>query len=697
MPTAFQLRTFPELLAQMMATARTQLGETIDLNVGSILRAIYEACALVDAEQYVQIAKLLDLFALDKAKDDDLDRRALDFGAAVFTDLLRKKAQTSVSEVVVGDGSLQAKSKLVADLVATATSFSVTDGSSFPISGALVLERATSREEEITYTRSGDVFTVIFPTTGLRNPHVINGVVETIAIRSLTSALVPAGAISFNLQAGTETAWPGSGSVIFERDTVRREIRTFTRIGTLMTLGAVTTFQHGAGTDVTLSTFGSDRAIAAGLPCYVPETAASKRVLFRTNESGVLLDGDYVSALVSVESEVPGVQTLVGAGQINKWQTEPFANATVLNPNAAVRGRDRESDEEYVARIRAFVQSLSRATALAIETLVAGKRDPFSNLIVAFAQTVEPVAPGEALLYITDGSTTFTIDSQVFLGRDVLISDARVGDKRARLHQFAPFSETANPVGSRTPRIFKSTERGVATSVGTNFLEDTTQAWGVNALVGYWLKTDDDQFYQITSNTAIRVNVSAGGATPSLGSYSIFNFGADPLEPGVDYIFNKSNGDLELTVALVAHDGLVAADDGASSSVGAYTYSRGLAAYAQRLVNGDRSAFEDFPGIKALGTQCRVVVPTIIIPTIVIQVVTDSGLTDEDLRATVQGIVQAYVNALGIGQPVLLSEIVRLVKGLQGVRDCKVISPTANIIVPDGQLARINTSDVQVV
>ena len=85
------------------------------------------------------------------------------------------------------------------------------------------------------------------------------------------------------------------------------------------------------------------------------------------------------------------------------------------------------------------------------------------------------------------------------------------------------------------------------------------------------------------------------------------------------------------------------------------------------------------------------------IPTITIQVITVSGFADVDLAATVQSVVQSYVNGLGIGAQVLISQIIRLVKGLAGVRDCKVISPTANIVVSDGQIARMNASDVIVV
>jgi uncharacterized phage protein gp47/JayE len=697
MPSAFQLKTKPEIYRQMEATGRAQLDPEIDLLVGAILRAIYEAASLSDAEQYVMIGKILDLFDRFKTKGEDLDRRALDFGATVFTEMRRRAAQTSIVELLIGDGTTQRSAILTDNVDATETSFVIDDATSWPTSGALVLERGTLREETVIYTRSSTTITVISPATGVVNPHVINGTVETVATKSTTAGAISVGAGSFNLTAGTEGAWPASGTVIFERDTVRREARTFTRVGVAMTLGAITTFAHAISTDVTLSTFGSDRPVSAGTQCFVPESATTQRVLFRTTEAGMLMDGDYVTSLVDGESEAAGAQTRIGSGTITQWSSEPFANATVTNPNAAVRGRDREDDNSYNARISAFIQSLSRATALAIETAVAGQQDPFSSLIIAFAQTVEPVAPGEAQLYITDGSTTFSIDYQVYEGRDVLIADARLNDQRARLNSYGPFLMQASPVDARTPRLYVSGERGTGDLVGANFIEDSTKAWVVNAYTGMHVKTDDNQFYEILSNTAIRLTLDAGGVTPSLGSYAIIDFSADPLEPGVDYVFNQSNGDLELTTALAAHDALVAADDGALANVGAYTYSRGLAAYAQRLVNGDRTDLEAFPGIKALGTQCRVIAPTIVTQTIQIQVITQSGYADTDLISTVQSVVQAYVNGLGIGQQVLLSEIIRLVKGLVGVFDCKVISPNANIVVSDGQIVRINADDVQVV
>jgi hypothetical protein len=701
MGSAFRLKTKPEIVEQQEATILAMYEDpNLDLNFISLLKGILEATSLTAAEIYVLIGKLLDLFDRRKCKGTDLDRRALEFGAAVFEEMKRRAANSSLAYVLVGDGTVRKTAKLSTGVNATSVTCLIDSATGWPTAGAVVVERGTLREETIVFTRVGVnplELSVVSPASGFVNPHLINGTVETIATTSVLQSGIIVGATNATLAPNTSGVWPASGTVIFERDTIRRESRTFTRVGSVLTLGAGTTFAHAAGTAMILSTFGSDRPIVAGSACYVPESIASVRVLFRTKGAGSLLDGDFISGLIEVESDGVGSQTRVGSNTITQWQTEPFATATVTNPNAAVRGRDQEDDDSYNARISAFIQSLSRATALAIETLVAGKQDPFSNLTIAFAQTVEPVAPGEALLYVSDGSTTFAIDHQVFNGRDVLIADARANDRRARLHNYGPFLKQASPVNARTPRLFKSSERGVSTSTGSNFLEDTTKTWVVNQWVGYILKTDDNQFYPIVSNTAIRLTVTALGAVPSSGSYAIINFLADPLEPDVDYQFNMSNGDLELTIPLALHDALVAADDNAVGGVGGYTYTRGLAAYAQRLVNGDRTDLDNFPGIKALGTQCRVTTPTIITPTIQIQVITQSGFADTDLMASVQSVVQSYINGLGIGEEVKISEIIRLVKGLAGVSDCKVLIPVSNVAISDGQMPRVNASDVQVV
>jgi hypothetical protein len=242
--------------------------------------------------------------------------------------------------------------------------------------------------------------------------------------------------------------------------------------------------------------------------------------------------------------------------------------------------------------------------------------------------------------------------------------------------------------------LFKSSERGISTAVGVNYVDDTTKSWTINAFVGFYLKTDDNQFYEITANTATRLTVAG---TPSSGSYALFDFSVAPLIPGTDFAFNEATGDVELTSSLVVHDSLVAASDGASVGLGAYQYSTGLAAYVQRVVNGDDGDFLNMPGLRALGTRCVVAVCNVVTRTFTLKVVAARNYTDAQLRSPVQVAVQTYVNSLGIGANVILSEVVRQVKSLPGVDDVLIIDPQANFTVASGQLIRITADDVVVV
>lgn len=692
--TALRYKTQPEIIATMLARARRRRNSDADVLPGSGLRTILECASFSDADIYVQMSKLEQLFNIDNCLGDDLDARANDLGAEIFPELKRRPANTSIAAIVVGDGTLLISARLILDAAIGTTTLTCDDLSAFPTSGTVTLDQGLSNAETIIYTRIGNVMTYVAANgvTSLQRTHAAGAVVVRVSVRSVVQTDIAIGGTTVSLAAGTGASWATSGNVIFERGTVNEEKRAFTRSGDTLTLGLGTTFSHLTGTVVIQGTSGSNRSISTGLVPFVPATSNTKEIDFRVTQAGSLLDGDFVTDLIGVESQSVGFETRAGSGTITRWQAPPFSNATVTNPVAATRGVDRERNDPYRQRLKDFIQSLTRATPLAVTTLVSGATDPATGATVAYAQIVEPVAPGACLLYITDGTSNFSLGQQPFLGRDTIITDAEVGDRRGRLSQLGPFS-----VSSTTPRLFKSIDRGVSTLVGANFLEDSSKALTPNAYVGFYLKTDDNQFFLITSNTAIRYTVSAGGTTPSSGSYSIFNFGVAPLIPGTDFTFNEATGDLELAVALVAHDGLVAASDGASPGAGAYQYSTGLAAYIQRLVNGDSTDFADFPGLRAMGTKCVVTVPNVVIRTFTIKVVAARGFTDAQLRSPVQVAVQTYVNSLGIGDNVILSEIIRLVKELPGVDDVAVVDPPSNFIVASGQLVRIGVDDVEIV
>jgi hypothetical protein len=688
------------MFANVLSPPPVGRGPDADLVPGSMLRTVLESAALSDADQYVQMSRLLNLFSLDKCRGDDLDQHAVEIGSDILTVLRRNPANTSVSVVVVGNGTVLRTTTVAVDVVNGSSTFTVTSGTLFPVSGAITINAGTANEEDLIYTRSGNVFTVVLSGTSsvvLRRSHAVGEKVVSVSIRSTLASTVSIGGLSATLLAGTGAAWSASGTVIFDRSATTQEKIAFTRSGDVLTLGAATTFAHVSGSVVIQGTDGTDHAIPVGAHPFVPPTPSSAQVNFTVTQAGTLFDGDFVSGLVPVRSVLAGASTRVGASQITRWTTPPFVNATVTNPASATRGVDREGDDDYRQRLKDFLQSLTRATPLAIVTFVKSLKDPDTGASVAFVQIVEPVLPGRSLLYITDDTPGFSLGQQPFLGRDVVISDATVGDARGKLGTAGPpyNYSAASPVA---PRLFSSagTVRGQSTSVGVNFLEDTTQSMVANAFAGMFLKTVDNVFRQVASNTSIRFIFTAGD-TPSPGSYSVFDFAAPPLTPGVDFDFNQSTGDLELTTALVAHDGLVAASDGGSPSLGAYLFSSGLAAFVQRSVNGDPADFNAFPGYRAAGTQVLVAVPTVIAQAFVISVVPASGFTVSQLVSPVQVAVQTVVNAHGIGVGALNSDLIVAVKAVPGVGDVFIITPPSNVSVPSGALMRITEADITLV
>lgn len=703
MPTSLRFLLYPEVLANMIAHMQAPpssggQGPDADVRPGSMTRTILECSSLSDAAQYVQMSKIPNLFSLDKCRGDDLDQRAVEIGSELLIDLKRLPANTSVASVVVGNGTFLKTTTVASDVANGSATFTVVDGSAFPTSGAVTVNAGAANAEALIYTRSGNTFTVALSgvATSLQRSHASGEAVTSVSIRSTLASGVIVGATSATLLAGTGSSWGATGTVIFDRSQTTQEKISFTRSGDVLTLGASTTFAHASGAVVIQGTDGTDHAIPVGAQPFVPPGVATPQINFTVQQpGGTLFDGDFVSGLIPTQSVLVGASTRVGANQITQWTTPPFSGATVTNPASATRGSDREEDDDYRQRIKDTVQSFSGGgTPLSIVTKVKGLQDPETGARVAFVQMVEPVLPGRSLLYITDGTLGFSLQQQPFLGRDVVISDATVGDARGKLGTYGPpynYSTTA-PVA---PRLFSSagTARGTSTSVGVNFLEDTTQAMTTNAFAGMWVKTTDNVFRLVASNTAVRFVFSAGD-TPTAGSWSVYNFSGSPLVPGTDFQFNQATGDLELTVALGSHDGLVAASDGASPSLGAYLYASGLAAHVQRSVNGDPADFSSFPGFRVGGNQVLVAVPTTISQAFVFSIVPARGFTLAQLVVPIQVAVQTLVNASGLGATIKISDLIVAIKAVPGVDDVFPVTPSANISVPNGTQMRVAPSDI---
>lgn len=156
---------------------------------------------------------------------------------------------------------------------------------------------------------------------------------------------------------------------------------------------------------------------------------AQGQIRFRTLGSGSIPNGSNTSAAIPVVATLAGTRANLVAGAINQIVTRIPGVTTVTNPADIKTGFDRESDESFRARLKAFVQAISRATPRALEgfarnvQLANGQR-------VLFATVSETILPsGLVSLYIDDGTGAVeTYDSSFLLSPDTFLPSATGGE-----------------------------------------------------------------------------------------------------------------------------------------------------------------------------------------------------------------------------------------------------------------------------
>lgn len=208
-----------------------------------------------------------------------------------------------------------------------------------------------------------------------------------------------------------------TGSDLDER---ARDIQpdTISRRTALFTSGQVTLGRVGTVGTTT---------IAAGT--IVAATDIEGQIKFRTTAQVQIVPGfDQVTGVNTVALDA-GERGNVSDGAIVQLVSRVPGVTTVTNTTAFTNGRDRESDDQFRARLKLHVQSLSRGTptavvAFALATRLVDGRQPL------FAQVDEPIFPtGYFDVYIDDGTGTIEEYEETFLFTDdVLINSALGGE-----------------------------------------------------------------------------------------------------------------------------------------------------------------------------------------------------------------------------------------------------------------------------
>lgn len=184
-----------------------------------------------------------------------------------------------------------------------------------------------------------------------------------------------------------------------------------------------------ASGDVTFSRPGTIGSLAIPIGTVIAGSDEEGRIQYRTTAAATILAGNTDVTGVPVVALVAGTRGNLAAGQIVSLVTRIPGLTGVTNPNGFTNGRDRESDANFRARLKAFIQSISRGTKTALEgfarnvRLVDGRR-------VLFARAVEPILPtGTVELFVDDGTGSIEEFSTDFVSStDTIIASAVGGE-----------------------------------------------------------------------------------------------------------------------------------------------------------------------------------------------------------------------------------------------------------------------------
>lgn len=120
------------------------------------------------------------------------------------------------------------------------------------------------------------------------------------------------------------------------------------------------------------------------------------------------------------------------------------------------------------------------------------------------------------------------------------------------------------------------------------------------------------------------------------------------------------------------------------TGIDGYKIFGGLIREAQRTVDGVPTSISRYPGIKSTGTDVSVLPPIPRSIAVTFRVRTRDGISINTIAAVVRSAVASFVGGLGLGQAVILSELIGLVQDIPGVTSVEIIETLPEAV--DGRI-----------
>jgi len=117
----------------------------------------------------------------------------------------------------------------------------------------------------------------------------------------------------------------------------------------------------------------------------------------------------------------------------------------------------------------------------------------------------------------------------------------------------------------------------------------------------------------------------------------------------------------------------------------------------QRIVDGYEPDAVNYPGRRAVGGSIETLPPLIRKIIITVNVTTDEGVNLGDISNNIKSVVINYIQTLGVGEDVILSEIIASIMSIKGVGAVTFTNPTPDterITIANNEKATITPNDI---
>lgn len=157
------------------------------------------------------------------------------------------------------------------------------------------------------------------------------------------------------------------------------------------------------------------------------------------------------------------------------------------------------------------------------------------------------------------------------------------------------------------------------------------------------------------------------------------------------YKFSSSNA------TSISHMGKLGYSTDVTTGIDGYLYYTGLLRRVQRIVDGYEPDAENFPGRRAVGGAIETLPPLVRKISITVNITTNEGVNLGDISNNIKSVVINYIQTLGVGQDVILSEIIADIMGIKGVGAVTFTNPTPDterITIANNEKAVVTPEDV---